>query len=336
MSDLGRRLVFVISPPRAGSTLLLRILHAAPGIHGEPEPHVIPPLAHLGPWRRVDRAPYDPIRSQEGLRAFVARLPDGEAGWLRAARAYADSLYGDMLDASGARLLVDKTPANALCLPLLQRLYPDARYVVLTRHPAAIALSHADSFFGGDLAAACAHNPVLERWLPPMARWLRQRPVPLLHLSYEALVTTPQASLDRLAAFLDHPLPATALDYQQVAAVDGPGDPTGVHRFTRPVPDRVDAWVEGLADPARFAVVARQLAGISSEDLAAWGTPRSQLWAPLQQARPDAWRRAAPTWQRYRLQRRALVALRRDIHRRPHGRLLAGVKLATEVLLRGS
>ena len=58
-----RRLLFVIGPPRGGTTLLMRLLHAHPDVHGRAEPHLLTPLAHLGYYGRVDKAPYDPFQA---------------------------------------------------------------------------------------------------------------------------------------------------------------------------------------------------------------------------------------------------------------------------------
>ena len=87
-------------------------------------------------------------------------------------------------------------------LDFLVKLYPDARCVVLTRHPIAVWSSYVDSFFDGDAAAAHARNPVLERYVPAIARFLRERPAALLHVRYEALVADPEAGLREICAFL--------------------------------------------------------------------------------------------------------------------------------------
>ncbi len=64
------------------------------------------------------------------------------------------------------RLFLDKTPAYALVLDFIARIYPYAKFVVLTRHPLAVFSSYAESFFNGDYAAAQAYNPILERYVP--------------------------------------------------------------------------------------------------------------------------------------------------------------------------
>jgi hypothetical protein len=142
------RLVFLIGAPRSGTTLLARMLSSHSAIQGGPEPHLITPIAHLGYFGRVDKAPYDPFIAAQAARVLVEGLPRGEADYLDALRAYTDHVYGCMLEGAGKRFLLDKTPANALVLPFLAKLYPRARYVVLTRHPAAVFASFAESFFG--------------------------------------------------------------------------------------------------------------------------------------------------------------------------------------------
>jgi hypothetical protein len=69
------RLLFVISPPRAGSTLLQRMLGSHSAIYTHPEPHIITPLAHLGFYDNVDKAPYDHINAAEAIREYVGHLP---------------------------------------------------------------------------------------------------------------------------------------------------------------------------------------------------------------------------------------------------------------------
>ncbi|MEY4582595.1 MAG: hypothetical protein RL701_7298, partial [Pseudomonadota bacterium] len=197
------RLLFVISPPRAGSTLLQRMLGSHSQVFTYPEPHLISPLAYLGFYDIVDKAPYDHINAAEAIKTFVAGLPAGEADYLDAVRAYADTLYGRMLQTSGKRYFLDKTPANALVLPFLTRLYPRAKYIVLTRHPLAIASSYANGFFDGDWRAANNFNPVVNRYVPAVARLLREPPQQLCQVGYEQLAREPERELARLFAFLD-------------------------------------------------------------------------------------------------------------------------------------
>jgi len=327
-------LVFVISPPRAGSTLLQRMMGAHSEIFTHPEPHLITPIAHLGVYDNVDKAPYDHINAAEAIKAFIGGLPGGEQDYFDALRAYTDTLYGRMLSTSRSSYFLDKTPANALVLPFLHRLYPDAKYVVLTRHPLAVFSSYANSFFDGDWQTAHAFNPIVERYVPAMASFLRERPVPLLHVAYEDLVTKPEAQLERVFAFLGLHHDPDAVHYGKAgAAKKGMGDPITVHRHDAPVTDNLDKWAAELAhDPDKRALAERMIGQVEPADLEAWRWPPAALWAPVAEAGGAA--PPKPVRNTYTFQRRLMLALKKDIHKRAHGRLVKRVKYYCDVLLR--
>ena len=327
-------LVFVISPPRAGSTLLQRMMGAHAEIFTHPEPHLITPIAHLGVYDNVDKAPYDHINTAEAMKSFIQGLPAGERDYLDALRAYTDTLYGRMLSTSQSSYFLDKTPANALVLPFLVRLYPDAKYVVLTRHPLAVFSSYANSFFDGDWRGAYAFNPILERYVPAMAAFLRERPVPLVHVAYEDLVTEPSEQLERIFAFLGLENDPDAVEYGKVApAKKGMGDPITVNREARPVADKIDKWAAELAHESdKRDLAERMIERIDPADLEAWRWPAEALWAPIEMA--GAAPAPKPVRNSYTFQRRVMLALKKDIHRRPHGKLVKRVKYYCDVLLR--
>ncbi|MDH3726535.1 MAG: sulfotransferase [Myxococcales bacterium] len=327
-------LVFVISPPRAGSTLLQRMMGAHSEIFTHPEPHLITPIAHLGVYGNVDKAPYDHINAAEAMHAFIDDLPGGERDYLDALRAYTDTLYGRMLSTSNASYFLDKTPANALVLPFLQRLYPDAKYVVLTRHPLAVFSSYANSFFNGDWGAAHEFNPILEHYVPAMGTFLRERPVPLLHVAYEDLVQRPESELERVFAFLGLENDPDVVEYGKSGrAKKGMGDPMTVDQVGRPVTESVDKWAAELAvDSKKVSLAEQMLDRIDAADLAAWQWPIEDIWAAVEASggsAPPRRKRNAHTFQR-----QVMLALKKDIHRRPHGKVVKRLKYYCDVLLR--
>lgn len=329
------RLLFVISPPRAGSTLLQQMLGSHSQIYTHPEPHLITPLAYLGYHGTVDKAPYDHINAAEAMRAFVGRLPRGEEDYLDAVRAYADTLYGRMLEPSGRRYFLDKTPAYATVLPFLMKLYPKAKYVILTRHPLAVMSSYANSFFVGNWHEAQAFNPILERYVPAMAQAIREASVSLLHVKYEELVKSPEAGLKRIFEFLDLPDDPDAVNYKKrFDAKEGMGDPIGVKKHDRPTTESVEKWVPELQSEARKLKLAQEIiARLSPEDLATWGYSNESIWQPLKQE-GGAKLPKPPLLNKYVFQRRVMLALKKDIGTRPHGKLIKRVKYYCDVLLR--
>ncbi len=333
------RLVFVIGSPRSGTTLLTRMLGGHSKILDGPEAHLITPLAHLGYFERVREAPYDPIIAERGVREFVKRLPGEGDDYIAACRAYTDTLYRKMLDTEPEKeVLLDKTPAYALVLPFLQRLYPRARYVVLTRTPLAILSSVANSFFDGDFEAANRHNPILDRYVPAIASFLREATNPLIHVRYETLVADPERELTRIFEFLQVTPELGAVEYGNRSEPNPTdralGDPIGVARHERPVTDSVDRWADEVsANPARLAIARDILAGLADADLETWGYARAEILASLGAARDGA-RSSRPGLSRYGLERKLLVRARRVTRIGAVRRLLQGLRRAIDLLLR--
>ena len=70
------------------------------------------------------------------------------------------------------------------------------------------------------------------------------------------------------------------------------------------------------------------------EDLSAWGYPPDELWAPLEGAEPPP--RPTLQWKLnpYRLQRKVLLTLKKDIHTSLVGDAVRRVRYYCDVLLR--
>lgn len=339
MTSVQDRLLFVVSPPRSGSTLLQRMIGSHSEVFTHPEPHLITPMAHLGYYDTVDKAPFDHINSAEAIRLFVSSLPRGEDDYLDALRAYSDTLYGRMLEPSGKRYFMDKTPAYALVLPFLTKLYPAAKYVVLTRHPLAIFSSFANSFFDGDWARAHEFNPLVERYVPAIAKMLRERPVPLVHVKYETLVGSPEAQMERVFAYMDVENEPEAVNYgERFQSKKGPGDPITVNQHSRPVTGSLHKWAAELVrDGEKRALAERMIERVSDEDLETWGWPRERVMDAVREIEAGGARGVEapkPVVNAYTLQRKVMLALKRDIHQRPHGALVKRIRYYCDVLLR--
>ena len=332
-------MLFVIGAPRSGTTMLERMLSAHSMVQGGPEPHLLTPLAHLGVWDKVDKAPYDHILAAESQKLFVDQLPNKEQDYWAACRAYCDTLYGRYLDAQGGKAVcLDQTPAYALILPFMTKVFPDAKYVVLTRHPLAMFSSFANSFFDGDYLVANRYNPILNRYVPALAAFLRQTETPFIHVRYEDLVKDPETWFERICAYIGIPFEPAAIDYgkKDEARPQGLGDPIGVKQHSRPTTASVKKWAQELAsDPAKLELMKKTIAQLDPGDLAILGYPVDRLWLPLEDALGQAAPLPKPKLDRYRLQRKMIIALRT---RAQKGGLLRKMlekgRLACDILLR--
>jgi len=333
-------MLFVVSSPRSGSTMLERMLESHSMILGGPEPHLLTPLAHLGIWDKVVKAPYDHILAAKSQKLFVEKLPNREQDYWDACRAYCDVLYGRYLSTSGKTICLDKTPAYALILPFLAKVFPDAKYVVLTRHPVATFASYANSFFDGDFQVAQDYNPILNRYVPALAAFLRQNEVPAFHVRYEDLVQDPETMMERISEYIGVPFEPSMISYGDNTKSErdnrGLGDPIGVKQHSRPSTASLTKWVADVADdPAKLELMRNVVSQLDPEDLETIGYPVDEVWRPLEevQGEPSAPRRVKLT--KYRLQRKLIVKLRAQAQKGGVFRkLLEKARLTCDVLLR--
>jgi len=134
--------VFVLSPPRSGSTLLRAMLGGHPDLFSPPELYLLAfnTLAERKEWFSGSQR----FQLEGNIRALmqVRNQPlDEVQAFMAALEARAcptQEYYGLMQEWLGKRLLVDKTPAYAIHPETLERAedyFQDAIYIHLLRHP---------------------------------------------------------------------------------------------------------------------------------------------------------------------------------------------------------
>jgi len=331
------RLVLLVGSPRSGSTMLQRMLASHSAIFTRPEPHLLTPLAYLGFHDTVEKAPYDHINAAKAIREYVGALEGGEEDYLDALRAYTGVMYDRILKGRSESLFLDKTPAYALVLPFVTRLLPEARYVALTRHPLAILSSYANSFFEGDYEAAYAFNPIVHRYVPAVARFLRDGAVPYVHVRYEDVVADPSSELRRIFEHVDLEHEESAVSYGKHRHEKGSfGDPK-VQDHDRPVTTSAERWAAELcADESKLSLARSIIDELDEADLEAWGYPKDQIFEPLERAGEAPAQETSLRWRvnPYRFQRKVLLTLKKDIHTSHVGSVVRKVRYYCDVLLR--
>jgi len=141
--------VFVIGFPRSGTTLLEQMLDAHPDFRSMDERGFI--------YSLVDRMQHVGQRYP----ADLAGLSQADADHLRATYF---GMVAHALPDLGRHRLVDKNPLNMLCLPMILRLFPDARIILCIRHPCDVLLSCSmQAFRSPAFRAMCSSLPRLAR-----------------------------------------------------------------------------------------------------------------------------------------------------------------------------
>ncbi|MEZ0312143.1 MAG: sulfotransferase [Myxococcota bacterium] len=331
---LHENLIILVGAPRSGTTMLQRVLGSHSKIFTHPEPHLLTPLAYLGFYDIVEKAQYDHVNGAQALRELVEELPRKEEDYLEALRAYPATLYARLLEQTGKTHFLDKTPGYALVLPFITKLFPKAKYVVLTRHPLAIWHSQAHSFFDGDYAAAQAQNPVVEPYVAGIGKFLVDKAVPYVHVRYDDMVANPEPHARRIFEHLGLAHESGAIDYGEHSHITKSfGDPMSVEKHKRPVADSLDTWAADLQARPEVLQLAREVIDrLDPAHLAAWGYPKDGIFAALEGAGAKTTKRSALNG--YRLKRKVLLSLRKNIQHNQLGAAVKKVRYYCDVLLR--
>lgn len=257
---LGDSLIFIISQPRTGSTLLQRVLASHPEIHTGAESwimlHPIYGLREKGIWTQ-----YNHRSAYRAVRDFLDIHCGGKQAYYDATRAFSHVLYTRALEKSQKRFFVDKAPPYTHIIPELSLLFPKAKFIFLLRNPLAVLSSFLSTWIKGNW---------LNLW------WgrhdLLEAPVNILRgiddlkdlsyvIHYEEMVTNPHTCIFTLCQYLGVDYFDGMLTYGKWKPPLGAGpqkipgqrvlmgDQTGIHRHKGPVRDSLNNWKSLAENP---------------------------------------------------------------------------------------
>lgn len=212
--------VFLVGFPRSGTTLLDTILMGHPGTTV---------LEEQPPLNLVDTA----IGGFEKLAAL------DDAGIAKARAHYFEEVR-KIEPYDGSTLLVDKSPLFLHKVPLIQRLFPNARFILALRHPCDVLLSCYMSNFR--LNAAMANflrlEDAAEFYDLTFRYWERSGqffPVNVHTIVYEKLIENVEGQVRPLLEFLGLEWHEGALDHQRTAKSRGLITTASYSQVTEPI-----------------------------------------------------------------------------------------------------
>lgn len=192
----GPRPVFIVGMPRSGTTLVETILSRHPDVHAGGEMQHIPDVEEaLLNWSR-ERRGYD-----GGHHAMLRDVPTDF--FTRNAEAVVNRVKS-VAQQQPFSVFTDKLPDNCLRLGLISLLFPDARIIYMRRHPLDCCVSVLFLHFLRGNGYAFQQNLLGERFRQVgdvMDLWKETLSLPILDVSYEALVTDPEPAIRRIVDF---------------------------------------------------------------------------------------------------------------------------------------
>ncbi|UCG25388.1 MAG: sulfotransferase [Chloroflexota bacterium] len=271
--------LFIFSLPRAGSTLLQRLLAAHTQVATLAESFLLAPFLFTLRKDGVYGA-YNHQFTALGIRHFYEELPQGKQDYLRELRRFALRLYGKA-SPNKERFFLDKAAAYSLIAGEIIDLFPQAKSIFLWRNPLSVVASLMKSWRSGKWNLYY-YDRYLYEGLPNLIRVSQSNHTRSIAVRYEALVREPEGIMKEICSYLDLSYEGNVLtDYRNVPLRPGTGDPLGLNLFQSVSQAPIHKWQATLANPLRKIWCRRYLQWLGDENLAYMGYDLDELQGQL-------------------------------------------------------
>jgi hypothetical protein len=274
------RLLFLLSLPRSGSTLVQRVLAAHSDISTASEPWLLLPQLYVLRAKGI-YAEYNHLLATRAIRDFVGEFPGGVEDYFKELRQFLLRLYG-RASREQTTYFLDKTPRYHLVVHDIIRLFPDAKLLIVWRNPLAIVASIVDTWSGGKWS--------VHRWrvdlfdgLANLVSACESYSDRLYAVRYEDLIGQPMAAWPPMFDFLEVPFDPEVLSrFQSIRLTGRMGDPTGSVRYGMISTEPITKWKRTLATAFRKSWCRRYLHWIGEDRLAVMGYDLRDLLSQLE------------------------------------------------------
>jgi hypothetical protein len=284
--------LFLFSLPRAGSTLVQRVLSKHPDIATATEPWLLLPLLYALKSDGV-AAEYGHKGVKTGIEDFIKTLPNGIDDYLQSVADFAKDIYGKS-SLNKAGYFLDKTPRNSLVSQDILRAFPDGKVIFLWRNPLAIAASIIETFGHGKWNLYRFEIDLYQglESLLLSAKQYADESSHVLNVNYEDFVSEPEKKLTDIYTFLE--LSAKFEGEGKVKSglqnLNGRyGDPTGTKKYNEISTGSLDKWVDVFSSPLRKRWALKYLNRIGEENLRLMGYDLKELVAVLEKTKCSKW-----------------------------------------------
>jgi len=285
------KLIFLISQPRAGSTMLQRILGSHSQIHTHSEPWIMLHPAYALKQEGM-KAEYNMTLAAEALREFHKILPSGEEDYITGIRKMYYYLYNRALEGSGKTYFLDKTPRYYFIISELGRIFPEAHFIILLRNPIGVLCSILSTWVGknyyrlNDFKYDLVKAPQL---LIDGTRTLEDKCI-ITH--YENIVSDPFKEVGTICERIGVDFEPEIIDYGGKNLPKWKfGDRNSIYDKQKPSSDNLEKWKERLDDAQTWKFANDYLTILGREAVEELGYSYDRIMEEIGKRAPSGFRR---------------------------------------------
>lgn len=246
----NHNLVFLVSQPRGGSTLLQKILSCHPKIHTIAEPWLmLHPLYALR--QQGFQAEYGHKIAKSALTDLISSLPNKEEDYYEGLRRMYSYLYESLLQDTDKQYFLDKTPRYYLIINDIYKVFPNAKFIILLRNPLAVLCSIMSTWIRDDISKLKKYKSDLLTAPKLLIDGLEKLNDKCIVIHYEQLLKKTEQEVEKILNFLEIDVDLSIIDYNSSnLVISGKrGDQIGVVNNSRPSMDNIDKWIYNLREP---------------------------------------------------------------------------------------
>ncbi|MCF6279455.1 MAG: sulfotransferase, partial [Flavobacteriaceae bacterium] len=233
--------IFIFSLPRAGSTLLQRILMSHKNISSISEPWILLPQIYATK-NKGTLSEYSSLTSQVGINDFIENLPNKKESYINAQRKFLIELYS-MQCQNNEKYFLDKTPRYYLIIDEIVELFPNAKFIFLFRNPVQVFASIVNTWGKGRFRNIISTYDDLIKGTKRLSEaYLKHKEISY-SLQYEDLILNLNEKLSEISNYLDIPLQkGLETNFSSQDTIGALGDSTGVEKYNSISQEGLIGW----------------------------------------------------------------------------------------------
>lgn len=269
--------LFLISLPRSGSTLFHKILATCPLIATANEPWIALPFAYMRNRSEVD-TPYWQHTGGLAIEEFVSGFPNGEEDFNALCNEFIMGAYAKYTHPD-AKYFLDKTPRYYLIVDFLEKIFPNAKFIFLFRHPLDVLNSVFNTWHRNRFTPNL-RGSAIDIWAGPtrLAKAYNKDNPNHFKVNYQELVQQPHEVISRLSEFTKLPFESFNLEGLGEVSFSGTmGDPTKGQKYQGVDPGSLETWPRFVTNRFRNQFVERYVQSFPPEVWAEFGVDRQAV-----------------------------------------------------------
>lgn len=241
------KLIFLISQPRSGSSMLQQLILNSNEIDSTPEPWFMLNLIYTYKDNNITSS-YNPNFAVINFKNHLQKSDDGISQFKNTIKSLALSLYSKRV--TEKHYFLDKTPRYYHIIEELYELFPEAKFIFLVRNPLNVFTSILDYNFDGNYTKLLSSDDRLDDLFlaPKMINEAVITHSNNILVKYEDIVLSPKKELEKIFNYLEVKVPQNSESYNLAGEfIDTIFiDTKSLHKHNKPTANYIDSWKKSI------------------------------------------------------------------------------------------